>query len=148
MTLPLREQIIGAFADSLAAITGITGLSIERNRSAAVEQYPSLLIYDADENFIYDNPYFTKVTMTVIALGLVQSTSDSLIGENINQLYGKTIMAAMADTTLGNLCIDIRITQSNFEFEDNPARPQASFRAEFDIDYWLNPKDPYSVPPL
>lgn len=143
---PLREQILAAFTAKLGAITGITNLRIDRNRTAGAENYPSLLVYEGDENLTYDTAALAKIAMNVTVIGLCQAANDPVIGLALNTLYAKTMQAAMSDTSLGGLCIDVRLTNAAFDIEDESARPQGSFRAEFIIDYWLNPADPFSLP--
>ncbi len=147
MTTSIREQIMQAFEEKLSLISGVSGLTVSRNRSAAIVSYPSLVLYDGGESHNNGNSGATMVSMRVPVTGLVNAANDTALGPALNELYAKTVQAALSDVSLGGLAVDISLIDAETDLQLDVSKPSAAFMAEFEIQYWIAPGDPYSTAP-
>lgn len=148
MTLSIREQVLAAFQAKLAAITGIDGLTVERNRASPVQEFPKLIMRDGGHEVTEENTGMMGYRMTVDVEGFVAHSSDSGTGPAVNALYATVLQAVLADRTLGDLAADITETSMdiNLDSEDGHS-PHAAFNSSFVIIFYTTPGDPYSLAP-
>ena len=148
MTLSIREQILSAFLTKLSAITGIAGLTVERNRAAAVQEFPKLVMRDGGHEVTEENTGMMHYRMMVDEEGYVLSSADSNLGADINALYSATLTAALADRTLGDLAGDLTETSMDIELDRLEGNaPCAAFNLGFAIDFYTTPGNPTSLAP-
>jgi len=132
-----RETILVAALAKLAAITGITGLAVARNRSEAVDAFPLVVLRDgghqvANETMGYD---FATISFDVEMYVRASSTSTNA-GTLINELYGAVKTALQADRTIAGTAHDINesgMTAPDFDTSDaysTIASAVVSFEAE------------------
>ncbi len=145
MTICIREQILQAIVTKLGNLTGVT---IERNRDAAVQAFPSLIVRDGNQETASINSGMTDYTMTVSIEGFVKSSSTASIGTDLNDLYARIVKAIIADYTLGGIAEDIAETGMDMLIDDMPGNaPHGAFNVTFQVKYTTLENDPYSLAP-
>jgi len=146
MPTSIREQILAAFLVRLQTIGNVT---VERNRVEPVEEFPSLLMMDGGQSVTEENAGVKLHSLRVELEGYVSAATSAELGPALSDLHGQTVLALMADRTLGDLAIDLR----EGEFRDPEIdrtqghRPFAAFSLAFEIDYFTDPSDPYQPAP-
>ncbi len=141
MALSIRERVLAAAKTALAGITGIPGLTVDRDRRDPVEDFPAIVLQDGGQ----------VVTARVVGAELVTQRADielysraAASGTEINALHAAAKAALLADVTLGGLATDIR------EIETTPAeadigdtdRPYRAAVLQMEIDFWTTEADP------
>ena len=138
---PVNEQILVAFQ---AAIAGVTP-NVARNKRSKVTQYPALVMYDGDEDFAYVQTQEASEILVVEVEGHVEADDDDAIGAALNLLLADLIVAATADTSLGNLATDVQIVKAERDFAQDTEKALGSFIATFEIQFGTAVGDPFTV---
>ena len=146
MPTSIREQILAAFLAQLQAIANVTA---ERNRVEPVEAFPSLLMIDGGQSVTDENAGLKLHVLRVEVEGYVSTATSAELGPALSDLHGQTVLALMADRTLGDLAIDLREGELRDPEIDRTQghRPFAAFSLAFEIDYFTDPDDPYQPAP-
>jgi hypothetical protein len=146
MAISIREQILTAFLAQLKTIANVT---VERNRAEPVEAVPSLLMIDGGQSVTEENAGIKLHALRVDVEGYVDATISAELGAVLSDLHGQTVLALMADRTLGDLAIDVREGELRDPEIDRTQghRPFAAFSLAFEIDYFTDPNDPYEPAP-
>jgi hypothetical protein len=148
MTLSIREQILVAFKGKLDAITGISGLTVERNRADPVQEFPALVMHDGGHEVTTENTGMTGYEMTVTVEGFVASASQAATGTDMNALYAKTVQAVLSDCTLGDLAVDINEQSMEVALNDLIGNaPCSAFNLIFSVQFYTKQGDPFSLAP-
>lgn len=149
MPTPVREQVLAAIKVKLAAIAGIAGLVVERNRDAEVQSFPTLVIVDGDmaaDNSI--NSASTQYEMEVIVEGYVVASEYESLGMAVSTLQAEVVKALTADYTLGGIAFDINEMQTSVDVNRNDGQsPAAFFATVFIAQFHTKQGDPYTVGP-
>jgi hypothetical protein len=146
MPTSIREQILAAFLVRLQTIANVT---VERNRVEPVEVFPSLLMIDGGQSVTEENAGFKFHALRVDIEGYVGAATSLQLGPALSDLHGQTVLALMADRTLGDLAIDLREGELRDPEIDRTQghRPFAAFSLAFEVDYFTDPSDPYQPAP-
>jgi len=146
MSTSIREQILAAFLVRLQTMANVT---VERNRVEPVDAFPSLLMMDGGQSVTEENAGIKFYILRVEVEGYVGAAASLLLGPALSDLHGQTVLALMADRTLGNLAIDLREGELRDPEIDRTQghRPFAAFSLAFEIDYFTDPNDPYQPAP-
>jgi hypothetical protein len=146
MPLSIREQILAAFHVRLQTIANVT---VERNRVEPVEAFPTLLMIDGGQSVTEENAGVKLHALRVEVEGYVGTTTAADLGPALSDLHGQTVLALLADRTLGDLAIDLREGELRDPEIDRAQghRPFAAFSQTFEIDYFTDPNDPYQPAP-
>ena len=146
MPISIREQILAAFLVRLKTIANVT---VERNRAEPVEAFPSLLMIDGGQSVTEENAGIKLHALRLDVEGYVSAAKAADLGPALSDLYGQTVLALMADRTLGDLAIDVREGELRDPEIDRTQghRPIAAFSLAFEIDYFTDPNDPYEPAP-
>ena len=146
MPTSIREQILAAFFVRLQTIANVT---VERNRVEPVETFPVLLMIDGGQTVTEENAGIKLHALRVEVEGYVGAATAADLGPPLSDLHGQTVLALMADRTLGDLAIDLREGELRDPEIDRTQghRPFAAFSLAFEIDYFTDPSDPYQPAP-
>ncbi len=146
MPTSIREQILAAFLVRLQTIGNVT---VERNRVEPVEEFPSLLMMDGGQSVTEENAGVKLHSLRVELEGYVSAATSAELGPALSDLHGQTVLALMADRTLGDLAIDVREGELRDPEIDRTQghRPFAAFSLAFEIDYFADPNNPYEPAP-
>jgi len=146
MPISIREQILAAF---LARLQTIGNVTVERNRVEPIEVFPSLLMIDGGQSVSEENAGVKLHALRVDLEGYVSAATSTELGSALSDLHGQTVLALMADRTLGDLAIDLREGELRDPEIDRTQghRPFAAFSLAFEIDYFTDPNDPYQPAP-
>ena len=147
MAETIREQILVAVE---ALVTGLPGVTAERNRDTAVTKFPSIIILEAG----HDEPtYLSGLISYVMVIQLEMFATGSTgkaAGSALNALYGDVVVALTTDQTLGGLVVDM--TEGAFEEIDiGQAAGQGATIAgnlQWITTYWTPVGDPFTVAPV
>ena len=146
MPTSIREQILTAFLVRLQTIANVT---VERNRVEPVETFPALLMIDGGQSVTEENAGIKLHALRVEVEGYVGAATAADLGPALSDLHGQTVLALMADRTLGDLAIDLREGDLGDPEIDRTQghRPFAAFSLAFEVDYFTDPNDPYQPAP-
>lgn len=141
----IREQCLAAFATALSAMTGVT---VERNRSARVTAFPSAIVLDGGQTPGTASTQVTVYTLEVAVEGWAAAATDAALGPAISALYGQIVAAALADPTLGGVAVDVReggMSAPEIDREEGIG-PTAAFEIGFEIDFLTAEGDASALP--
>ena len=147
MPTPIREQVLAAFHTVID--TALTA-TVERNRSREIPKTETsyVVILDGPQFKASDETGIAFYTMTATVEGYSRASSDALVGPALNTLYADVVTAAVADHTLGGLCIDVREGDLPDAYIDpESSQPTMAFSVDFEIDYFTKHGDPYTLGP-
>lgn len=154
MTVAIREQVVRAFAASLAGLTDQYGdaVNVFRGRDTQVSEFPALVIEEGAENGIERSYGQIDLTMTLTVYGYVSMTADEgdvdAAGADYEaektDLYARTVQAVMADRTLGGLAVDIRFLSMTPDIAMDAGTQAGTLTIVFEVDYWTDADNPYS----
>ena len=144
-----RERIVAAVAAQLAAIDGVTGLTVERDGVDAIEDaaLPLLMVYDRDETpvdmYLGEDAFELQVEIEGVAEGDTAAAAAAALGT----LRGRVEAALLADITLGGLARDLRPdaepAPEPLSF-DQASRPTKGFARTYVITYATREGDPFT----
>lgn len=149
MPTTVRETLLAAATAKLAAITGIAGLVVERNRRDPVEDFPMIVPRDGGSRL---GERLTGIDRLYVTLDVeCYATGATMIeaAQRLHELYGAAAAALLADTTLGVGAFDLREADGGEPILDtsDAATPVASLSARFEIEAWVKTDDPYTLGP-
>lgn len=148
MTDPCRERVMAAIAARLAAITGVTGLQVERDRTLAIDtsEMPRLVVHELDEQLTGDLSGEDGWTLVLVVSGYAAGTTPALAAAALGALRAKAqaALGPVQDITFGGLVRDCRP-----EPEAEPvtllmegADPAKCFALAYAVDYATAEGDP------
>lgn len=152
MSDTIREQIHAKIADMLddglpTHFSG--GITVERNRDAGVQRFPSVIVIDGSQT--RDQPESTGETLyTVFPIveGHVQVETPAELGPALSELYGRVIQVLMADRKLGGLAIDMTEEELTVDIGRREGqRPAAAFSIDLEVKFCTAEDDPYEIGP-
>ena len=143
-----RERIVAAAAARIAAITGVPGLTVARERRSPVtsDELPFVGVFEADAQPREDWSGERAWTLVVSAEGLADGATDTAARTAAANLRAEVEKALYADPTLGGLARDLRAApeppppQLDAEVPDHVA----DFQAAFEIDFATREDDPFT----
>lgn len=147
MSTSVREQVLAAFLAQLESVD-VAEVTVQRNRDTPVESYPSIVMVDGGQTpDVESGPGFKQVELRVAVELFVKANLPELLAEAFDELYGKVVVAALTDRTLGNLAVDI--TEGDMEdpivVREEGVGPTMCASLGFSIDYWVAVSDPYTL---
>jgi hypothetical protein len=145
MPVPIREQVLAAFFTALQQIVGVT---VERNRNREVtpEMMPALVMLDGGQRR-QDESGLARYVAEADVEGYVLASSDAGLGPALNDLYARTVVAALADHTLGGVAIDVREGALDVMIVREAGKPAAGVSLTFEIEFFAAPADPFVPAP-
>lgn len=141
----VREQCLAAFA---AALSNMPGVTVERNRTARVSRFPSVIVLDGGQTPNTASTQATFYTLRVSVEAWITASADAGLGPGISGMYGEILAAALADTTLGGVAIDVRegeMSGPDIDREEGIG-PTAAFEITFEIDFLTAEGDASALP--
>lgn len=156
--LPIREAIISAIFQRLQAL-GWPGLTVERNRVVEVQDFPSLILYEGDEDSPDEDSAAARCSMEIdleAYLEVSASVADAgaRLGSDLNRLLALVEAAVLGGSNQtpewwGDLGIaDIRRGALTRTLETSESdTPKIGGTLQIIVDYWTLPGDPYSPGP-
>lgn len=141
----IRERCLAAFAAALGAVPGIT---IERNRTARVNRFPSIIVIDGGQTPNTASTQATFYTLRVSVEAWITAAFDAGLGPAISATYGRILAAALADPTLGGVAVDVRegeMSDPEIDREEGIG-PTAAFAIGFEIDFLTAEGDASALP--
>ena len=102
-----RELALAEVQLRLAAIAGIAGLVVERNRRDEVAAFPRIVQRDGGHAVAPDAVGYERLTITVDLELYVRVAAGVDYGEKLNELYAAAVEALCADRTLGGLALEL-----------------------------------------
>lgn len=127
-----RETVLAAFRARLASIDGVT---VFRNRSKAVKDWPALVQFDGGHAEPVETTGETLYRLEVEVEGHVKADSDDGLGPAASELYAQLLDALNADRTLGGAVQDI--TEGDMDALDLPTAEGAAGVASFTIAFTI-----------
>ena len=147
MPTTYRETILVAALAKLAAIAGIAGLTVSRNRSEAIDAFPLVVLRDGGHQVANDAMGYDFATISIDVELYVRAPSTSTnAGTLINELYGAVKTALQADRTLGGVAHDTNetgMTAPDFDGSDAYSTTAAAV-VSFDVEAIVPRDDPYA----
>lgn len=148
MPVPCRERIIAAVVARLASITGIAGLTVERERRVPVTsaELPFLAVYEGPSALQSDFSGEQAVTLTVSIEGLAGGVSAPAAREAAGLLRAHAEAALFAEITLGGIVRDLRPSDEPPPpmLDDEIGEEAAAFAFAIDVDFAIREGDPFS----
>lgn len=141
MPTPCREQLVAALATRLAAIAGIAGLAVERDREHPVTAaaMPRLVIYEGDEQL---SPEFSGEDGFELQLDVEGYAAAA----DMPGLRAAVDAAVFADRTLGGLArdIDFASEQAPQRLDMDQAAAAKGFARSYRLLYATREGDPFT----
>lgn len=133
-----RELAIAAALAKLEAIVGIAGLSVERNRRDAVEDFPAIVLRDGGHQVNRETMAYDLTTLQVEVELYVRASAAQDYGTLLNELYGAAKDAMLADQTLAGTVQEVRETGMSEPDVDttDSSTVNAAASVGFEIDVW------------
>lgn len=146
MPTAVREQILAAAATRLATLTGV---AVERNRTAAVGAFPALVLRDGGMTPDDQTLGLTRYRLRFQVEGWVEAATDALLGPALSDLQARVVAALLADVTLGGLAVDLAEGETADPEIDRGEgrRPLAAFATDFTVEFFTREGDPYQPGP-
>jgi len=143
--IPVREQVLAAF---LQALQQVAGAAVERNRNreVAAESMPALVMLDGGQRR-QDESGLARYVAEADVEGYVLAATDAALGPALNDLYARTVVAALADPTLGGLAVDVREGALDVSVVRETGKPAAGFSLAFEIEFFAAPANPFAPAP-
>ena len=146
MAVTVREQVLAAFFAKLEAITGVYGLSVERNRDTEVTGFPTVVQADgpvrADRLFSSTTTYTAQVDVEAYVQA---DATGKTREEQLDELYGKVVQAVTADPTLGGLAVDVQEIELATRPDRTPGHMTGgALLASFEIMFETVEGDPFT----
>lgn len=146
MPTTYREAILVAALAKLSAITGISGLTVSRNRAEAIDAFPLVVLRDGGHQVANDAMGYDLATISFdVELYVRAPTTATNVGTSLNELYGAVKSALQADRTLAGTAHDTNetgMTAPDFDTSDAYSTI-ASAVVSFDVEA-IKPRDnPY-----
>jgi hypothetical protein len=146
MPIPIRERVLAALAARLVA--ELPDVAVERNRDSAVSRYPALVVVDGDQAADHGTAGITQYTAQAVIEGYAQAATPAGLGPVLNDLYGRTLAAAVADPTLGGIAVDVREREMTVVVERGEGgKPTAAFSLAIEIEFFTALGDPFAAAP-
>lgn len=148
--MSVRESVVAAALAKLNAITGVAGLSIERERGGAdsltAAELPKLLLFEGVETEVTAFSFEQSFRLQLIVMGAVRAASDVAAATALNTLRAKADQAMLADTSLGGAA---RIVELDPEFEAQEPTIEGgpvarAFLKAYQVEYAIAEGDPFT----
>lgn len=143
--IPVREQVLAAF---LARLQTLPGVTVERNRNREVtpDMMPAIVLLDGGQRR-QDETGLARYVAEPEVEGYVVAATDAALGPALNELYARTVVAALSDPTLGGLAVDVREGALEVMIVRETGKPAAGFSLAFEIEFFAAPADPFAPAP-
>jgi len=145
MPVAIREQVLAAFFQALQQVAGAT---VERNpnREVTPDMMPALVMLDGGQRR-QDESGLARYVVEADVEGYVLAATDAALGAALNDLYARTVVAALADPSLGGLAVDVREGALDVSVVRETGKPAAGFSLTFEIEFFAAPADPFAPAP-
>ena len=144
----IRELIVVNIDTVMAAISVGTGYNytiVKTYRTRAVgvniDQYPSIIVVDHDEEYQPNLMGIYEKTMNVSVEGWIQEYDNLLLSPAANRILHDMEKAIMADRTRGGYAKDT-VMLSSTPFIEEPGKPYGGARLELAVRYRVSETDP------
>lgn len=141
MPTPCREQVVAAIKTALDGITGIVGLTVERDRDEHVEEadLPKLALFEGDESLAPDFSGEDGFELQVDIEGYAALADLAVLRASVDA-------AIFADRTLGGLArdIDVAAEAGPQRLDMDSAAPTKSFVRSYRVLYATVEGDPFT----
>ena len=142
-----REAALAAF---FSAISGIAGVTVERNRDRPPEvgELPFLVQFDGGHVVARPETETDNYTLTVEVEITVTAATPAALGPALNTLWADLVKAATASPTLGDVVQEVRHRSLGDPevLQDENEIPVMSATASFDVDFATLEDDPFTAP--
>jgi hypothetical protein len=150
--MTVRERCLDALHQQLLASLMPQGVMVTRNRRRRPDRksMPAIILIDGghEPDFEGRATHFWPFRLTAYLEGHVAANRDEDLGAAASTLYGQTLAAALTDTTLGNLAVDIE--EAGFAQElvrEEGTEAGIVFALNLTITYATDDGDPYEPAP-
>ena len=147
MALSVRELALSGLKAALDGITAIAGLAVLRNESAAIENFPTLIQFDADssQRVAERAADVTIYALTVTLEGYVSAAAAGDVGPALSDLYARSWAAAKgAERSVE--AID-EILEGDLDatiVDEEGTAPHAMFVFDVEIRFATTPDNPFT----
>jgi len=150
--MTVRERCLDALHQQLLASLAPQGITVTRNRRRRPDRksMPAIILIDGghEPDFEGRATHFWPFRLTAYLEGHVAAGRDEDLGAAASTLYGQTLAAALADTTLGNLAVDIEEAGYAQELvREEGTEAGIVFALNLTIIYATDDGDPYEPAP-
>lgn len=148
----IRERLAAALKTRLLTLTGVTVARAPQSDFAESE-LPALGLFMGDErrqdSSLSGSVEIAERRMEVLIVGHAKGASGEAAETAAHDLYGRAVIAVLADHTQGGLAIDTReaglIVTANAGAEGET--PLCGFELSLEVDYWTRAADPTALAP-
>lgn len=147
MALSVREAALSGLFAALGGITGVPGLNVGRNESAAVESFPTLIQVDADgsQRVLERAADVTIYAVTVTLEGYVSAAAAGDTGPALSDLYARTWAAAKAaERTVEAIDEMLDGDLDATIVDEEGTAPHAMFALEVEVRFATLPGNPFT----
>ncbi len=146
MPTPVVEAVVANLITALSAITGVTGLSVARNRDEDCTSFPTIVVFDGDLQSQEINHGRVDHTLDLDVEIWAQAADGAALGSAVNELFAKVVVAAIADRTRGGKAIDTAEQGRTFRIDRGEGgKPTALAVVAFRIVFATADGDPYTA---
>ena len=141
--MTVRENIFAEVETRLNAIPRIG--SVERLPSGDPDVFPSLSIYDGNQDVAEEGQDYTLHSLTLTIEGFVDGHSGANVHAALSALYADTVVALVDDGTLGGLAARISEAGMRVSVAELAKTRRLGFGLDFEIQFFTqrgNPAQP------
>lgn len=151
-SLTIRERCLDALHQRLLDSLAPQGITVSRNRRRRPDRksMPAIILIDGGHEPDMEGraTHFWPFRLSAYLEGHVAAARDEDLGAAASDLYGKALAAVLADTTLGNLAIDIEEAGYAQELvREEGTEAGIVFALNLIITYATDDGDPYASAP-
>jgi len=147
MGLSVREKALSGLKAALDGITAIAGLAVLRNESAAIENFPTLIQFDADssQRVAQRAADVTIYALTVTLEGYVSAAAAGDVGPALSDLYARAWAAAKGAE--GSVAAIDEILEGDLDatiVDEEGTAPHAMFVFDVELRFATTPDNPFT----
>lgn len=131
--MTVRESIFAEIEARLLTVSGIG--SVERMPSGDPDQFPSLAIFDGNQEVIEEGMDHTRHGLTVVIEGFVEGSSGSNVHAALSQLYADTVVALVNEPPLNGLAETISEAGMRVSVAELASKRRLGFGLDFTIEF-------------
>jgi hypothetical protein len=148
-----RELVLAAISAALATITGVAGVTVERNRAAPVDGDkdldggPMLVLSDGDQVVADELAAFKLYRATPSIDAYVRGADAGAASVTLEALYAEVVTVLETDAALAALVLRVRAGEMEPGLDlEAGHRAVVGFGIRPSIEYETERADPYAVP--
>ena len=131
----VRETCLAALQTTLAGISSIPSLTVDRNRDHAESEFPALIQVDGGHRTAVDQLGADVRSVDVTVEGYLQAATSAALIAAVDALYVAVRAAIDVDPTLGGKAIDTRELSMDLEIDRDGEKPTAVMLLALQIDF-------------